>query len=191
MLINVDLDVLKNYLNVNKQKLLSKGITSVRARVENLANVNPEINHDTLSNEIIKEFLNRYEGCEYTVTGLTEDDMKAIPEVKRIYEEMTSWEWLYQKSPDFTNELETRFAWGVVDIQVQVKGNLIVGGKVFSDCLFPEFIDNLNDIIQSETIYYDEDGMKLLCDTLAIRVGDNPVQQGYIDDLKKWLPTAL
>ena len=68
---------------------------------------------------------------------------------------------------------------------------MIVAGKVFSDCLFPEFIDNLNDILQSETIYYDEDGMQLLCDTLAIRTGDNPTLQGYIEDLKKWLPTAL
>lgn len=123
MLIDVDLDVLKNYLNVNKEKLKSKGITSVRARVENLVNVNPEINHDTLSNEIIKEFLAKYDGYEYTVHGLTEDDMRGIPEVKRIYEEMTSWEWLYQKSPDFNNELETRFDWGVIDIQVEVKGS--------------------------------------------------------------------
>jgi len=68
---------------------------------------------------------------------------------------------------------------------------LIISGKVFSDCLFPDFIDNLNDIIQSGTIHYDEEGMHKLCDALALRVGDNPTQLKFIDDLKKWLPTAL
>jgi len=122
MLINVDLDVLQRYLNPNKQKLLSKGITSIRSRVENLSNINPSINHETLSTAIINEFLNTYKGYECIVKEYTELDMRNIPEVKKIYDEITSWEWIYQKTPDFTNEMETRFDWGVVDLMFEVKG---------------------------------------------------------------------
>ncbi len=123
MLINVDLDVLQRYLNPNKQKLLSKGITSIRSRVENLSSLNTSIHHDSFSNAIITEFLNRYESAEHTIEEYTEDNMREIPEVKKYHDEITSWEWIYQKTPDFTNEMETRFDWGVFDLMVEVKGS--------------------------------------------------------------------
>jgi lipoate-protein ligase A len=124
MLINVNLDALQNYLNPNKLKLLSKGISSVRARVENMANVNPQINHETLSEAIIKEFIAHYGAQDYVVKDFSEEDMKDIPKIKEIYDQTTSWEWLYQKSPDFTDEMETRFDWGIIDITVQVQGGM-------------------------------------------------------------------
>ena len=122
MLINVDLDALQKYLSPNKLKLLSKGITSVRSRVENMTNINPNINHETLSEAVIREFIATHDAKDYVVKDFSEEDMKSIPKVKEIYDEMTSWEWLYQKSPDFTDEMETRFDWGIVDMSVQVKG---------------------------------------------------------------------
>ena len=129
-MIDVNLDVLQRYLNPNKQKLLSKGITSIRSRVENISNINPLINHETLSEAITNEFLSRYKGYECNVKEYTETDMRNIPEVKSIYDELTSWEWIYQKTPDFTNEMETRFDWGVIDLMFEVKGSKYFEFKV-------------------------------------------------------------
>ena len=126
MLINVDLDALQRYLNPNKLKLLSKGISSVRSRVENMVNINHKLNHELLCDSIIREFTDYHRGHADAIKNYTEEDMKQIPEIQRIYEELTSWEWLYQKSPDFTNEMETRFDWGVFDVQVQVKGGILL-----------------------------------------------------------------
>ena len=133
MLIKVDLDALQRYLNPNKLKLLSKGISSVRSRVENMININPKLNHDLLCDSITREFTDYHRGHTDAIKDYTEEDMKQIPEIKKIYEELTSWEWLYQKSPDFTNEMETRFDWGIVDFQVQVKGGISLISHFITD----------------------------------------------------------
>lgn len=46
MLFDVDFTSLEKYLSPSKKKLLSKGVDSVRARVLNLCEINPEINYD-------------------------------------------------------------------------------------------------------------------------------------------------
>lgn len=133
MLIDVNLDVLQKYLNVNKQKLLSKGISSVRARVENMKNMNPDITHEALCEAIIVEFVNAYEGFSHSVQEYTEQDLIQIPKVKQIYQEITSYDWIYQRTPDFTNEMETRFDWGVIDMMVEVKDGKrfnLVGNRI-------------------------------------------------------------
>ena len=56
MLRSVDLGALPRFLNVNKAKLESKGISSVRARVMNLNEKNPNISHENFSAEMEKEF---------------------------------------------------------------------------------------------------------------------------------------
>ena len=45
MLLSLELNALQKYLNPNKKKLESKGVSSVVSRVMNLAEIAPEINH--------------------------------------------------------------------------------------------------------------------------------------------------
>jgi len=52
MLLNLDLTSLGRYLNPNKKKLESKGVDSVIARVMNLVEANPQINHDNFSTSL-------------------------------------------------------------------------------------------------------------------------------------------
>jgi lipoate-protein ligase A len=47
--------------------------------------------------------------------------MLKIDHVKKEYEYLTSWEWLYQYSPDFSNNIEKKFPWGLVDIYMTVE----------------------------------------------------------------------
>lgn len=62
MLIDVSFDEVQKYLNPNKEKLKSKGVDSVKSRIENLVNLNSNINHSTLSDAIAEEFKNYYKG---------------------------------------------------------------------------------------------------------------------------------
>lgn len=48
MLLNINSENVKNYLNPNKEKLKSKGIDSVISRITNLQTVKPELDHKLL-----------------------------------------------------------------------------------------------------------------------------------------------
>ena len=60
LLIDVQLNALGALLNPSKAKLLSKGITSVAARVVNLTEINSAITHESLSAAIMREFYQCY-----------------------------------------------------------------------------------------------------------------------------------
>lgn len=45
MLLNVDTESVKRYLNPNKEKLKSKGIESVVSRITNLSEIKPDLDH--------------------------------------------------------------------------------------------------------------------------------------------------
>jgi len=62
---------------------------------------------------------------------------------------------------------------------------------VFSDCLYPDFIDKLNEIIQSKTITYDDNGVEKLCQALREDFKENSIFLGYVRDLQEWLPQVL
>lgn len=113
MLINVNSQNLKNYLNPNKEKLKSKGVDSVISRVVNLKEIYPDITHELFCKEVENEFIKHYSNCSSKVTHL---DSVNNPHVDKIFNELRSWDWLYGNTPNFTNELEKRFDWGIVDI---------------------------------------------------------------------------
>lgn len=48
MLLSVNSDNVKNYLNPNKEKLKSKGVDSVLSRIMNLTTIKPELDHTLL-----------------------------------------------------------------------------------------------------------------------------------------------
>ncbi len=62
---------------------------------------------------------------------------------------------------------------------------------MFSDCLYPEFIDKINEIIQSKSLTYDDNGVDTMCRTLQDSFINNDVIKGYIQNLRNWLPTVL
>jgi hypothetical protein len=53
----------------------------------------------------------------------------------------------------------------MMDIHLDVQKGKIESGKVFSDCLVPEMIDELNGIINDKELAfkYDENGFKQIC----------------------------
>lgn len=48
MLLSVNSENVKNYLNPNKEKLKSKGVDSVLSRIMNLTTIKPELDHTLL-----------------------------------------------------------------------------------------------------------------------------------------------
>ena len=95
--------------------------------------------------------------------------MQKIPKLMEIYEASSKWDWRFGHTPDFSNSLEHKFDWALVDVQFNVEKGKIVKGQVFSDCLVPVFIDALNEELATGTISYDVNGVKSLCSKVSER----------------------
>lgn len=144
MLINVNLQKLGDYLNPSKKKLEAKGIASVRSRVANLKDINPEIEHGHLQHALIQSFFDFYqEKCAIEELDFLKTQEKK-PEhgtLYSYYEHLKSDLWRLKETPLFTHQFEERFEWGEINMLLQVSKGLIEDLTIYSDSLHPEMIE--------------------------------------------------
>lgn len=130
ILVDTNLSMLSRYLNVSKAKLQSKGISSVRSRVCNLAEEIKGISVDTVRRLIIDSFIEEYGAAEeYRLSA------EAIDDIAKRYEQQKSWEWRLGKTPEFDYALEHRFSFGELQLLLCLKHGHIASVNVFSDAL--------------------------------------------------------
>jgi lipoate-protein ligase A len=143
LLVDLDLNALQRYLNPHKLKLQSKGVTSVISRVVNLKEINPEITHDTLNGSIVQSFLKQYneQSNVIKVEEIDQRELLSDPAFQKYHKELRDWDWRFGKTPEFSNNFETRFDWGLVDVYIKSQLGVIESVKIFSDTLFPIVIE--------------------------------------------------
>ncbi len=133
LLIRSDLGRLQNYLQVDPRKLKAKGVESVRSRVCNLSEFVPELTSDAML-RAIRQVME-------AVYGTVEDFAPTPEQVAQIvpyYEKQRSWDWKLGKTPAFDLELDTRFPWGGVQLQVSLKNSTVEQVCVYSDAMDAE-----------------------------------------------------
>ena len=193
MLLDLELTALGQYLNPSKAKLQSKGVDSVISRVINLKQLAPTIDHDNFCASLEHEFIRKYEGGGgINKRTLPAADLEKIPKIKEIFDESSDWQWRFGETPNFSNSLETKFPWALVDFQFNVEKGMIVEGRCFSDCLVPPYIDAINEILGTGQISYDVNGIKTLCNRLKAEFNDEGEQdtmlrESYTPELEAWL----
>ncbi len=181
LLIEANLSKLGDYLNPSKKKLQSKGISSVKSRVENLSNLNSSINHDDLCKSIISKFFKNY-GQECEIETLDENVLKKIPELVKYYEFLKDWDWRFGETPKFNHQLEERFSWGGVEVFIDSHKAKIENIKIYSDSLHPEMIELLMQKLNGQT--YDSNGIsKAIEDTIS----ELPMISEYLIEFKEWM----
>lgn len=75
-----------------------------------------------------------------------------------------------------------------MNLEFNVEKGLITSGKVYSDCLVPSFIDELNELLASGRITYDVSGVDSLGNKLREKFADNEVVTGkFIPELVHWM----
>ena len=136
IMLSVDTDQMTRYLNVPEDKLRSKGVASVRARVVNLVELCPGITVPSLSEKLRESFGEVYGLPVETVTEADADSR----EVTEWTERFSSWDWIYGRRIPFTNELKWRFSWGNADLAVKVNGGRIEACRIWSDAMEQEKI---------------------------------------------------
>ena len=142
ILVNADLTKLSNYLCVSKEKMRSKGIDSVRARVCNICELSSGLTVEAMRRLVIESFIEEYGAAsEYVFDGT------ALAEVEERRERLASWEWRFGKTPQFDFETDKRFSFGDTQIYFNLRDGVIRETKVYSDCLDPELTTEIENAL--------------------------------------------
>ncbi|MDI9369816.1 MAG: lipoate--protein ligase [Synergistaceae bacterium] len=139
LLLSVDMSMMSRYLNVDPEKLKSKGVGSVASRVANLADVRPGLELASLMDALEESFL-----ATYSQSKVRRDE--AAPEgeeFERLYAKYSGVEWRYGRASECTVSVSTRFPWGGVDLRFDAPGGVTDGTRVFSDAMDGEMILSL------------------------------------------------
>lgn len=120
MLIDTDLSTLGQYLKVDKSSLITKGVASVRSPVTRLRESSFTIDHLSFCEATRTEFLKRYsfdqwrQNLEGEPVVVDEAMIEKMEGVKKIRDDMKTWEWMFGQTPEFSYRLEKDFSWGSV-----------------------------------------------------------------------------
>jgi lipoate-protein ligase A len=178
LMVQVDLENVSHYLNVSADKLKAKGVSSVKSRVTNLSEFHPGLTIETMRDTIIEAFQNVY-GLK--AEKLTKD---ALP--KEILEERAKFfdspAWKYGKHLPFSYAASKRFAWGDVDLHLQVKEGKIEHAEVFSDAMDETFLLGIPEVLAGCAFDQTE-----IADRLSSVVQENEEQKQIIEDIKQLL----
>lgn len=131
LLISADMDKLQRYLSPSKAKLEAKGVASVRSRVINLQELSPTLTCHRMK-AFMRQALEDVYGIKAENMVLADADQATINETARMY---GSWEYLYGTPLSCSFACETRFIWGQIHLELEVKGGIITASKVYSDAM--------------------------------------------------------
>lgn len=206
LLVGVDMAALGRYLNPSKAKLESKGVKSVQARVVNLSAVLPSLNQDILDDHIIYSFCKMYGFHPDAVTAevLDHRTLSSIETLTDYYSKFKDWNWRFGQTPEFNHSMETRFPWGSVEVHLNSNEGVITGTRIFSDCLFPNFIEKLESVLSSRTsnghgpagtsLPYNQQGIRQACALVRQSLEQDPDRQlliASLQDFEDWLAASI
>ncbi len=149
LLVNVDADVLSSVLNVNAEKLTSKGISSVRSRVTNIKDVYPDVSVSMIDCILTDKLW----GKRLELTDKDKSEIKLLAD-----EKYSSWEYVYGSSKALSKTVSARFDGGSIQISFDSENGVIkdarINGDFFADgeiALLEEALNgcrlSLNDLI--------------------------------------------
>ncbi|KPJ22779.1 lipoate--protein ligase [Streptococcus phocae subsp. phocae] len=130
LLFDVDMSVLADALKVSKDKIESKGIKSVRARVTNILDELPvKITVDEFADSILNKMKETYP--DMTEYVLSEAELAHIQQ--SATEQFGSWDWTYGQAPEYTIERHVRYSAGKISTFANVETSVIKNLKIYGD----------------------------------------------------------
>lgn len=139
MLYNTDISVMVKAITPDNEKLISKGIDSVRKRVTNIKE------HLDISIEEFKNFVKKNIAIESVI--LTQSD---ISEIERIESTYLTDDFIYGKNPNYTVSKKKKTEAGVIEITLELKNNVVKKINMLGDYFLigdqDEFLNNFRNI---------------------------------------------
>lgn len=143
LLVNVDTKKMQKYLNPSLAKLQSKGVDSVRSRVANLVEFKPNLTIDELQSKLIEAF-EEVMGCKAEKLDETLLDDKQLNAMK---ERRASFAWCFGPRIPFQKRMDQRFAWGEIEIQMQLNEGCIKEYQIYCDAMEIDWIEQLKKVL--------------------------------------------
>lgn len=158
LLFDVDMTVLGDALKVSKDKIESKGIKSVRARVTNILDELPEkITVNEFSDKILAKMKETYP--DMTEYILSEDELAKIQ--KSADEQFGNWDWVYGKAPEYTIERNVRYPAGKINTFANVEKSVIKNIKIYGDFFGIKDVQDIEELLVG-TRYENKDVLEKL-----------------------------
>lgn len=130
LLFDVDMTVLGNALQVSKDKIESKGVKSVRARVTNILDELPEkMTVEAFSNQLLNKMKESYP--DMTEYVFSDDELKNIQALAD--QQFGTWDWTYGEAPEYTIKRSVRYPAGKITTYANVEKSVIKGIKLYGD----------------------------------------------------------
>lgn len=150
LLFDVDMSVLGQALKVSKDKIESKGIKSVRARVTNIVDhLSDKITVQEFSDSILAQVKEEYpEMDEYVLSDAELSEIQAMRD-----NQFATWDWTYGKAPEYTIERGVRYPAGKITTYANVENSTIKSVKIFGDFFGVKPVDDIEKML--EGVRYD------------------------------------
>ncbi len=164
MLYNTDLSVMVKAITPDNEKLISKGIESVRSRVTNIKN------HIDIS---IEDFKNHFKSniCDDSIV-LTEKDILGIREIESKYLEK---DFIYGKNPNYSVRKKGKTEAGILEISIELKNNIVKNINMLGDFFLVKDEDDFLDLFKG--VSFEKDAFSSTLNKINI--------EDYIYNLKK------
>jgi lipoate-protein ligase A len=137
LLFDTDLEALVRALSVDDEKIISKGIQSVRQRVTNIADSLPKKMTSPEFRDVMLSFLLR----DMDTCTLTERDIRRVVEIRASL--FDKWEWNFGNDPKFNVTREGRFAGGKLTARAFVENGHITDIHFYGDFFAKEGLEQL------------------------------------------------
>lgn len=169
LLIHSDLGRLQNYLNVDPQKLQSKGVKSVRSRVCNLSEFVPGLDCAAMLDALKAAFQAEYGAYECMPEPAQAD-------VAPYIEKHASDAWRLGETPRFDTEIAHRFPWGNVQLLLTLRKGRVETLRAYSDALEADLPEELRTRLTGADY-----GAKPMSDALMLSENE------HVRELAKWI----
>ena len=146
LLYKTDIEQLVRTITPDNEKLISKGIESVRQRVINVGDymtLGREELMRHLSNAQCKIYNAQLGAYYYDMVELSESDYNVV---KSIEPEYLTDEWLWGNNPPYTFKNKMRFAWGGIEVRLDVKNGRIRAMECNGDFFTHQDLQSLYDV---------------------------------------------
>jgi lipoate-protein ligase A len=166
---------------VSQDKIRSKGVDSVKSRIVNLAECNPAISITALIENLRVVFDEVYgiKARELSLENLfTEFPGAGKDRLTELEAQFADPAWKYGKNPPFAFETASRFAWGGVEIGLDVSQNTIREARIFSDAMDGDFIQEFAGLMKGSSFNREK-----LSSRIAAVYRDDPLRREYATDI--------
>ena len=148
LMFSSDVKDISGALTPNQKKTESKAVKSVQSHVTNISSYVTQQQRETIDVETFMELLRDHylqELPDAVLYELTSADKAAIQ--KLADEKYSTWEWNYGASPAFAVTESRKFAFGLVDVRLNVSRGRIKDIRIFGDYFGIKSISEIEELL--------------------------------------------